>query len=361
VSPRWHPELPYNKLPLPPEAARLETRLVLKAAAHAREALGRVDMAAATIPNPTVLINAIPLIETQASSEIENIVTTTDDLFRHVEDEANAEPATKEALRYRSALRTGFELTQQRGLGVSVASRVCSMIQGHDMDLRTLPGTRIGNPITGEVAYSPPEGRELIAEKLAEWERFIYAEDGMDPVVRMAVAHYQFEAIHPFTDGNGRTGRILNILMLTNSGLLQQPLLYLSRYFLQTRADYYRLLLEVTANGAWEDWLVYVLEGVAQTALETTKQIAAIRSLQEQFARQARLISRGSSDGALLALLFEQPYCRISSVMNRCAVSRPTATIWLNSLVQGGLLSEIKSGREKLFINHELLTVLSVR
>ena len=361
MSPRWHPELPYNKLPLPPEADRLETRLVLKAAAHAREALGRVDMAAAAIPNPTVLINAIPLIETQASSEIENIVTTTDDLFRHAEDEANAEPATKEALRYRSALRTGFELTQQRGLGVSVASRMCSMIQGHDMDLRTLQGTRIGNPITGEVAYSPPEGRELIAEKLAQWERFIHAEDGMDPVVRMAVAHYQFEAIHPFTDGNGRTGRILNILMLTNAGLLQQPLLYLSRYFLQTRADYYRLLLEVTANKAWEEWLVYVLEGVAQTALEATTQIAAIRSLQEEFARQARLISRGTSGSALLALLFEQPYCRISSVMNRCAVSRPTATIWLNSLVQGGLLSEIKSGREKLFINHELLTVLSGR
>lgn len=273
-----------TSLPLPPEAARLETRMVLKATAIAREALGRLDMAAATIPNPTVLINAIPLIETQASSAIENVVTTTDDLFRHAEDQTNAEPATKEALRYRSALRTGFELTRQRGLGVSVATRVCSMIQGHDMEIRTLPGTRIGNPITGEVAYSPPKGRDLIAEKLAAWEKFVHAEDGIDPVVRMAVAHYQFEAIHPFTDGNGRTGRILNILMLTNSGILQLPLLYLSRYLLQTRADYYRLLWEVTANSAWEKWLVYVLEGVAQTASETTKQIVAIKFLQDDFA-----------------------------------------------------------------------------
>ena len=355
---QWRPESPYNKLPPPPEATRLETRAVLKAAANAREALGRLDVASSAIPNPTVLINSIPLIEAQASSEIENVVTTTDDLFRHAENDANADPATKEALRYRTALRTGFALAQQRGLGITVATQVCGLVKGHDMDFRTLPGTRIGIPITGEIAYSPPEGKELISEKLTEWERFIHAKNGMDPVVRMAAAHYQFEAIHPFTDGNGRTGRILNILMLTDSGLLKQPLLYLSRYFIQTRADYYRLLLEVTANNAWEEWLVYVLEGVAQTSFETASKIADIRRLQEEFAHQARAISRSSADSEFLSLLFEQPYCRISNVVDRCDVTRPTATTWLNSLVKGALLTEFKAGREKLFINHKLLFVL---
>lgn len=334
---------------------------MLKDAVEARAALARLDEATGSIPNPAVLINAIPLLEAQASSEIENIVTTTDALFRHAEDDAHADPATKEALRYRAALRAGFDHVRSRGLTASVAMQVCTTITGHDMDLRSLPGTRIGNPITGEVTYSPPEGRDVIALKLADWERFIHADDGMDPVVRMAAAHYQFEAIHPFTDGNGRTGRILNILMLTDSGLLGQPLLYLSRYFIETKADYYRLLLKVTAENAWEDWIRYVLKGVAQSSLETTRMIADIKSLQDRFANTARAISRGSADSELQSVLFEQPYSRISTVMARCEVSRPTAVKWLDALVGAGALTDVRVGRERLFINHDLLELLGRR
>lgn len=357
----WRRDVPYNELPTPPDADRLETRAVLKEAVEARAALARLDESAASIPNAAVLINAIPLLEAQASSEIENIVTTTDALFRHAEDDAHADPATKEALRYRSALRAGFDHVRSRGLSTSVAMEVCTTIKGHHMDLRSLPGTRIGNPSTGEVAYSPPEGQEVIAGMLADWERFIHADDGMDPVVRMAAAHYQFEAIHPFTDGNGRTGRILNILMLTDAGVLGQPLLYLSRYFIETKADYYRLLLKVTAENAWEDWIRYVLKGVAQSSIQTTTKIADIKSLQERFAHTARAASRGSADSELQSVLFEQPYCRISTVMARCEVSRPTAVKWLDALVSVGVLADIKVGRERLFINHDLLELLARR
>ena len=354
----WCADVPHNELPVPPGVVELETRVVLKAAIGANAALAQLDQAAVSIPNPTVLINTIPLLEAQASSEIENIVTTTDALFRHLDNDAGADPATKETLRYRTALRVGFERTVERGLTKATASAVCSMIKGLDMDLRALPGTRIGNPVTGEITYSPPEGRELIAEKVGEWERFIHADDGMDPLVRMAAAHYQFEAIHPFSDGNGRTGRILNVLMLVDAGLLRHPLLYLSRYIIETKNDYYRLLQGVAAEGAWEPWLLYILRGIEQTSRNTVRKIGAIRDLQDDFARRARAASKGGADSELQSVLFEQPYCRIRTVMVRCGVSRPTATNWLSSLADAGLLRDHKVGRDRLFVNHEFLGLL---
>ncbi len=354
----WRADVPHNDLPVPPGVEELETRAVLKAAIGANAALAQLDQAAASIPNPTVLINTIPLLEAQASSEIENIVTTTDALFRHLDDDAGADSATRETLRYRTALRVGFERTVERGLTKATATAVCSTIKGLEMDLRALPGTRIGNPVTGEITYSPPEGRELIAEKVSEWERFIHADDGMDPLIRMAAAHYQFEAIHPFADGNGRTGRILNVLVLVEAGLLRQPLLYLSRYIIETKNDYYRLLLGVTAEGAWEPWLLYVLTGIEQTSRDTVGKIGAIRALQDDFAKRARAASKGGADSELQAVLFEQPYCRIGTVMDRCGVSRPTATNWLAALADAGLLRDHKVGRDRLFVNHEFLRLL---
>lgn len=357
----WRPQVPYNDLPAPPSAQELETRAVLKSAITANAALARLEQAAESIPNPTVLINTIPLLEAQASSEIENIVTTTDALFRHIDSEAAADPATKETLRYRTALRVGYTSVVERGLTTSTAMAVCSAIKGTQMGLRTLPGTRVANPITREVTYSPPEGRDLIAEKLSEWERFIHADDGLDPVVRMAAAHYQFEAIHPFTDGNGRTGRLLNVLMLVEAGLLTQPLLYLSRYLIDTREDYYRLLLAVTAEGRWEQWLLYILRGVEESSRVTLGKISAIRALQDDFASRARAVSKGGADSELQSVLFEQPYCRISTVMDRCGVSRPTASKWLGALSAAGLLAEAKVGRDRLFVNREFLDLLARR
>lgn len=311
-----------------------------------------------SIPNPTVLINTIPLLEAQASSEIENIVTTTDALFRHLDDDAGADPATRETLRYRTALRVGFERTRDRGLTTATAVAVCSTIKGIEMGVRSIPGTRIGNPLTGEVTYSPPEGRDLIEDKLGEWEKYIHADDDMDVLVRMAAAHYQFEAIHPFADGNGRTGRIVNVLMLVEAGLLRLPVLYLSRYIIDTKRDYYRLLLNVTAEDAWEEWILYVLVGIERTSRATLRKITAIRELQDDFGKRARAASRGAADSEFQLVLFEQPYCRIATVMDRCGVSRPTATSWLNSLVENGLLEDMRIGRDRLFVNREFLQLL---
>jgi Fic family protein len=359
--PGWDPGLPYNDLPSPPHVERLETRAVLKAVIRARAHLAVLDRSARLLPNPAILINAIPLLEAQASSAIENIVTTTDLLFRHAVNEDAADPATKEALRYRTALRAGFERVRARGLTSAVAVEICTAVKGYQVQVRAVPGTRIGNPTTGEVSYSPPEGPEVIAAKLAEWEQFIHRDDGMDPLVRMAAAHYQFEAIHPFTDGNGRTGRIINILMLVEAGLLEQPVLYLSEYFIRTRQEYYRRLLAVTADQAWGEWIEYVLQGVAESAQRTSLKIDRIRDLMVDFDRSARAVSRAAGGGVLQSVLFEQPYCRIGTVMDRCEVSRPTATAWLDSLVKAGLLTDSRVGRERIFLNHALLEVLNRR
>jgi len=355
----WEPEVPYNALPAPPSVGVLETPAVLKAAIGANVALARLDQAASSMPNPSVLINTIPLLEAQASSAIENIVTTTDALFRHLENDAGVDAATRETLRYRTALRIGFDLANTRGVSANTAIEVCSAIKGIEMNVRTLPGTRIGNPQTHEITYSPPEGRAIIDNKLTEWERFVHADDGMDPLIRMAAAHYQFEAIHPFPDGNGRTGRILNVLMLVEAGLLKFPLLYLSRYIIDSKSEYYARLLAVTSSHQWEAWIVYMLRGVESTCRGTVDKTGAIRLLQDQFVQEARGALRGGLDVEFLAVLFEQPYCRIATVRERCGVSRPTATAWLNALVDIGLLRDLKVGRERLFINYRFLELLT--
>ncbi len=355
----WRPDVPYNDLPAVPKPEVLETRPVLKAAIAANRALAQLDQAAMAMPNPTVLINTIPLLEAQASSAIENIVTTTDALFRHVDDDANADAATRETLRYRHALRIGYDHTVTRGLTASTAVEVCGIIKNRQMRLRDLPGTRIGNPVTNEVIYSPPEGQEVIAAKMADWERFVHSEDGVDPLIIMAAAHYQFEAIHPFSDANGRTGRILNVLMLVEAGLLRLPVLYLSRYIIDTKRQYYRRLRAVTAERDWESWLLYILAGVTQTSETTVAKINNIRQLQENFAQRARAVCKGGSDSEFQAVLFEQPYCRIATVMERCGVSRPTATGWLNGLAEAGMIRDVKIGRDRVFINAEFLDLLT--
>jgi Fic family protein len=356
---RWSPEAPFNDLPpLPPDGVDLEPKVVLKATIEARTALATLAQAGRLLPNPNILIHAVPLLEAQASSEIENIVTTADELFKHVES-GGGDHATKEALRYRSALFAGVDSLKTRPLTAATAARVCTVLHGREMDVRAVPGTRIANPTTREIVYAPPEGADLIRDKLSAWERFIHAENDMDPLVRMAVAHYQFEAIHPFHDGNGRTGRVINILMLIEAGLLDDPILYLSRAIIARKNDYYRLLRAVTAEGTWVDWIIYMLDVVRESATSTTRKIAAIRARQDDIAERARTATPGGRDAQFLAVLFEQPYCRINLVAERCDVSRQTASTWLHALVKAGLLSEVKVGRELLFVNHEFLDVLT--
>ncbi|MFM9876778.1 MAG: Fic family protein [Rhodoglobus sp.] len=197
----------------------------------------------------------------------------------------------------------------------------------------------------------------MIRTKLGNWEKFLLRPGNLDPLVAMAIAHYQFEAIHPFEDGNGRTGRIMNILMLMSAGLIDQPILYLSRYIIEKKDEYYRLLLEVTRDGNWEEWILFVLGGIRRTALSTVDKIDQIQELQDE-ALAAIREATSAANADLLALLFEQPYCRISNVVERCRVSRPTATNWLNALVREGVLADIRAGRERIFINSKFFQLL---
>jgi Fic family protein len=355
----WRADDPYNALPALPPIVAFETVRVLKATTEARAALAALDQAAYRMSNPTVLLNSIPLLEAQASSEIENIVTTTDELFRYSQEESSAtRPETKETLRYRTALFSGLASIHARPLSTTTATEVCTAVQGRDMQIRRLPGTIIANPSTKKAVYTPPQGENVIRGKLANWESFIHDTDDVDPLVIMAIAHYQFEAIHPFSDGNGRTGRILNILLLLSAGLLRSPVLYLSRYIIRSRDEYYRLLLAVTRQEAWEDWILFMLTGIAETARATLRKIDLIQELQTEVRSRIRESTSAGSNSDLLDVLFEQPYCRISNVIARCGVSRPTATKWLNELVEGGVLDDNRVGRDRIFINSDFLSIL---
>ncbi|MCC8537913.1 protein adenylyltransferase Fic [Xanthomonas axonopodis pv. poinsettiicola] len=356
----FDPTKPHNALPPLPPAGDIETRSLLKACIVARTALAELKQATALLPNPAVLINTIPVLEAQASSEIENIVTTTDDLFRYADDQERAQnPATKEALRYRSALHEGFQSLQQRPLCTDTAVVVCSRIKAVQMQIRRVPGTALANDQIQQIIYTPPVGEMLLRDKLANWERFIHDHTEVDPLIRMAVAHYQFEAIHPFTDGNGRTGRVLNLLMLIEQGLLDVPVLYLSRYILRHRSDYYRLLLDVTRHGHWAEWIDYMLAAVAETAAWTTAKIQAIRGLEAQARDHVRLLAPRAYSRELVDVIFNQPYCRIQNVVDALRVTRQTAARHLKELVDIGVLKEQRLGKEKLFLHPAFLQLLS--
>src|SRR5262245_59929675 len=274
------PKRPHNDLPPLPPQTDLETRPVLKKCVAARTALAELRLAGHLIPDQRLLIHAIPNLEARASSAIENIVTTNDALFRQASlGDGEATPATKEAARYRAALYEGVEALKSRPLSTRIAVDVCRTITGIDLDVRRTSGTTLANSHTGEVIYTPPDGEARLREMLSNWERFAHGSPELDPLARMAVLHYQFEAIHPFPDGNGRTGRILNILSLIQDGLLDLPTLYLSRYILKTRGEYYRRLGEVTFRQQWEAWILYVLRGVEETSVWTTQKIRAIRAM----------------------------------------------------------------------------------
>ncbi|MEY2633968.1 MAG: hypothetical protein RIR00_2622 [Pseudomonadota bacterium] len=356
----WQPGKPYQQMPLlPPPGVDLETKAVLKRCILARTALAELKQAAELIPNQAMLINTLPLLEAKDSSGIENIVTTTDKLFQHAQGEATADPATKEALRYRSALYQGFQSLTAKPLCTTTAVDICRAMKGVAMDIRATPGTQLINDRTGEIIYTPPEGEATLRDLLADWERFLHNETELDPLIRMAVGHYQFEAIHPFTDGNGRTGRVINILYLIQENLLTLPILYLSRHIIAHKAEYYRLLLDVTRNGTWEAWILFMLDAIAATAAWTTAKIGAIRRLAEHTtdhvkARLPKIYSR-----ELVDVVFEQPYCRIANLVEKNLAQRQAASRYLKDLAAIGVLNEITAGKEKLFIHPKLMTLLS--
>ena len=349
--------MPFNELLLLPPPSDLESKAILKQCILARAALAELKQAAERIPNPGMLINTMPLLEAQASSEIENIVTTTDRLFQYREESDTADPATKEALRYSNSLLKGYQELSRRPLCTQTAEQVCTIIKGVDMKVRRIPGTALARD-SGEIVYTPPVGEDLLRNLLANWERFLHEERDLDPLIRMAVGHYQFEAIHPFTDGNGRTGRVLNSLFLIQENLLTLPILYLSRYILQHRADYYRLLLNVTREQAWEEWVLYILKGVEETATWTTAKIAAIRELSAQTINYVRTKSPTIYSQELVNLIFERPYCRIQNVVEAKIAERRAASRYLKQLAEIGVLEEMTLGREKLFLHPKFLALL---
>ena len=355
----WQLNQPYLLLPALPPKVDIETKAILKQCITARAALAELKQAAELIPNQSMLINTLPLLEAGASSEIENIITTTDNLFQHVRNEDQADPATKEALRYSRALFEGFRALNQHPLNTRTAEEICTQIKGVQMNVRRTAGTALTNHLTGEIIYTPPVGEDLLRTLLADWERFLHNEVEVDPLIRMAIGHYQFEAIHPFTDGNGRTGRIVNSLFLIQEGLLTLPILYLSRYIIQNKADYYRLLLQVTREQSWEDWIIYILKGVGETAAWTTTKIAAIKALSEHTAEHLKNNRPKVYSHELLSLVFELPYCRISSLMEAGIAKRQTASQYLKQLVEIGVLVEVPVTKEKIFVHPKLMQLLT--
>ncbi len=350
---------PYNNLPNLPPSVDIETKPILKGCILARAALAELRAAGQLIPDQSVLISTIPLLEAKDSSEIENIVTTNDALFKEAsETDHEGDPAAKEALRYRTALYDGYESLELRPLTTRTALEVCRTIKGFEMDVRTTPGTALKNTFTGEIIYTPPDGQQLLRDKLANWETFLNENNDIDPLIRMAVLHYQFEAIHPFTDGNGRTGRILNILILIQAGLLDAPTLYLSRHILRTKADYYRLLSDVTGKGNWEAWILYILEAVKTTAMWTNERIRVIRELMDHTSETVTVQAPKLYSRELIEIIFAQPYVRIAHLIEHGIAKRVAASKYLKQLVELGILEEEKVGRDKIFIHRKYMDLL---
>ncbi|MGU9867692.1 protein adenylyltransferase Fic [Kluyvera ascorbata] len=354
----WSPERPNNQLPLlPPDIDSIETRRILKSCISARVALAELKVAGELLPDQGLLINILPILEAKDSSRIENIVTTSDRLFQYVDREEYADPETKEALRYRTALSEGFQHLSRYPICTNTAIEVCTTLRGIATDIRKTPGTvlRAGD---GQVVYSPPEGEQVIRDLLSNWEAFIHGEDDIDPLVKLAISHYQFECIHPFQDGNGRTGRILNILYLIEQELLASPILYLSQFILEHRATYYTLLRKVTEEGHWEAWILFILDAIKNTAQRTIKKIATVRELINGTTELIREKLPKIYTHELVQALFHQPYCRIENLVSAGIAKRQTASQYLKMLVEIGILEEISSGREKLYLNTRLLKEL---
>jgi Fic family protein len=353
---------PYNDLPPLPPLADVETTAVLKKAISAGRALAELKGLGETIPNQALLVTSLVLQEARASSEIENIITTDDALFKaFTASKSQIDPATKEVLRYREALWVGYDALKRRPvLSTNLFVKLVQTIKENRASIRRTPGTTVTNAATGDVIYTPPEGESVIREKLKNLEDFIHAEDDIDPLIKLALIHYQFEAIHPFSDGNGRTGRIINILFLVFRDLLDLPVLYLSRFIIDRKADYYSLLRQVTEKEAWEPWVVYMLEAVENTARFTRERIAAIRELMTETTERARKELPGRVySRELIDIIFRQPYTKGQFLVDGGVAQRKTAAEYLKELEKVGILKGLKIGREMLYLNTKLYDLLS--
>lgn len=340
----------------------LESKSVFKACTHAHRALGELKGVVHTMPNPNILLGTLPLQEAKESSEIENIVTTQDDLYQsNYATQQFASGAAKEVHHYVQAMNLGFHEVQKSGLiTLNLIKEIQRELEGNNAGFRKQAGTGLVNQATQEVVYMPPQTYDEIENLMAGLERFINDSEQMDydPLVKMALIHHQFESIHPFYDGNGRTGRIINILYLIQQGLLDTPVLYLSRYINRNKGEYYQLLQAVRETQQWEPWLIFMLNGIAETAIQSVKLINEIKAL---MMRQKQMIRENLPkvySHELLNNLFKYPYTKIDFVMEDCQIHRNTAVKRLDELVALGVLAKTKIGKENFYINVELFHLL---
>ena len=339
---------------------RFDTPSILKQLNTASRALAELKGLAASIPNQDIVISTLTLQEARDSSAIENIVTTQDDLYREEDAADAAGTAVKEVLRYRQALRTGYEQVRTHGLlTLNTILDIQQQLECNRAGLRKLPGTALRDG-AGRLVYEPPQDANDVRRLMGDLERFIHDEPPfvVDPLVKMALIHHQFESIHPFYDGNGRTGRIINVLYLVKEGLMDIPVLYLSRHIVRTKPGYYRLLQAVREHDAWEEWVLYMLEAVASTAVETIATVQAIKDLLHTTKQRIRGHYKFYSQD-LINNLFNHPYTRVESAQRELGVSRITATRYLDKLAEDGVLDKIRIGRNNYYVNRPLFDLLS--
>lgn len=351
-----------SDIPLLPPPADVESKAVLKKAAEAHRYLAELKGVAASIPNQSILIDTLSLQEARESSAIENIISTFDDVYQsNYQAQSFASPAAKEVHAYSKALKKGFELVQKQGLLTNnIILKIQQEIEHNKAGFRKLPGTKLLNQATGETVYEPPQDYDTIVKLMANLEGYINNDElsDADPLVKMAIIHHQFESIHPFYDGNGRTGRIINILYLIKNDLLSLPILYLSRYIIRHKADYYKLLQQVRETGKWEPWIIYMLEAVIQTARSTIQVITQMGKSMQLYKHTIRNEAPKIYSQDLLNNLFRFPYTKIEFIMHDLQVSRNTAIRYLEQLEKLGLIEKKKIGRDNFYLNKALLGLL---
>lgn len=346
-----------------PKPESLEVKAVWQALAEAHRHLAELKGLCESLPNSAILLDTLSIQEAKDSSEIENIITTHDELFAY-EQSSSSSPAAKEVQHYIAALRVGYQEVLSTGLILlRTILRVQEEVEQNNAGLRKVPGTVLKNQTTGVVVYEPPQDAVLIEKLMADLVDFIHAGnqqgDELDPLLRMAIAHHQFESIHPFYDGNGRTGRILNLLMLQREGLLDLPVLYLSRYITSTKSQYYQLLQSTRDTGDWVNWCVYMVKGVAMTAKSEVKLVKALRDLMQTTKHRLRNELPKIYSQELLNNLFRYPYTKIEFLEKDLGVSRITAGRHLDTLATNGFVEKKKIGRKNFYINHPLFALLT--
>ncbi len=351
---------------LPFDDYDLKTPKILEALNEASRSLAELKGFANSIPNQHILINAITINEAKDSSAIENIVTTHDSIYKVLTESGFKEAAAKEVVDYRGAIWRGYEIIKEKNfISTNVLVELQGMIEHNKAGIRKNPGTKLINSKTGEIIYTPPQNEKEIRDLLKNLEDYIN-ENGndinaniVDPLIKMALIHYQFESIHPFYDGNGRTGRILNVLYLVLNRLLDSPILYLSNYINKNKTEYYRLFTEFRENDNYEDWILYILKGIAETSKNTIELIKRIQNEMESYKEEFMTKLPKIYSDTLLDSLFYEVYTRINYIEDRCDVTRQTASTYLNSLVDAGLLEVEKVGRESIYKNTKLINLLS--